>query len=345
MRALHTYVPTTEGSDINKTILQNMIFSVLCAKVHFSTIDLYTTNEIKEIVQKIGIPYDNIITEPFSNLKTNTFSIPKLITYSLQTEPFTHLDIDTFIYRRIDTPKNVPHFFAHPDIDMSVENNFQMGINLSQTYIKNITKIKEKIPKNIRDLINLNDIPNMNVFGSYEPKIVSEASKICLGIYEENKDFFDSEFYNACIIEQLLIPPAIKTLNEKYYTNYYLQKSSDVFRVKINSEELQNVEYPFTIQFENHNMGIENEYGVFHLVNYDFKTIVHLGGYKNLDIFQFFVRESIVERFNGMDYLIKLDKLFTNIIPGQEISERYYNHMLVMINKRFSKLIPKTNIL
>jgi hypothetical protein len=228
---------------------------------------------------------------------------------------------------------------------MSTISNFQMSLNLYQTYLKNAHMIKNRIPEDIKKYINFNDIPNMNVFGTIKPEIVSESAKICLKIYNDNREFFDSEYYNACIIEQLLIPSVIKKLNETHYENHYLIESKNVFRIETNDVDLESIELPFNISFDGNIIGIDNEFSLFQLVNYDYRTIVHLGGYKNLDIFQFLVRETILDRFNGIEYIIKLDKLFVEPIPGQEISDKFYNHMLNKTANKISKLRTKKNII
>lgn len=345
MKIIHTYVPTRNGLEINKSLLQNMIYSVLCAKNHYDTIELYTTKEIADIIIKIGIPYDNIITEGFENFNSLTFSIPKLITYSKQTEDFIHIDIDTFLLEKINIDKEIPYFYAHPDIDMTTLKNLKMGINMSETYIKNTSLIAHLIPENLQEFIDFTDIPNMNIFGTYNPKIVAEASKYCLDFYEQNRDFFDSDYYNACIIEQLLVPATIKMLNEDYYKNYYLMESKDVFKVNQDTNNLEIATYPLSMSFNGITKHLLNEFDTYLLVNYDFHTNVHLSGFKNLDIFQFMIRETIIDKFNRADLLKKLDDLFKNKIPGQDICDRYYEHISHILYKRMTMFKTKKDLL
>lgn len=345
MRIIQTYVPTRGGSDLNKSLLQNMIYSVLCAKSLYETIELYTTNEIAQVIKKIGIPYDKIITEPFDSFKSNTFSIPKLVTYSLQVEDFIHIDIDTFLYKKIEVDKSVPYFYDHPDVDLTTPKNFNIGINLYETYIKNTSKIKDLIPKEIQEFIDFTDIPNMNIFGTYNPKVVAEASKICLEFYYDNFTFFDSDYYNACIIEQLLVPATIKKLNKSFYKNHYLTDSPDVFRIEKNEDSLETTTYPVYLNFSGTMIPILDEYSLFLMVNYDYRVNIHLGGYKYLDIFQFLIRETIIHRFNKIDLIKNIDDIYTDVNSYQEISERYYEHMLYTVKKRITELKTKKNFI
>lgn len=338
MKAVHTYVPSREGFEFNKYVAHNMLLSVLYAQIHYDGIELYTNSETAKIVEEIGIPYDKIITEPFEEFESNTFSIPKILTYSLQEEEYVHLDIDTFVVSKIDCPGSVKFFYAHPDISMGDGENFQFGINMYQTYLKNTFEIKDRIPEDIKKHINFNDIPNMNVFGVRDYETTSKAANFCLKFYQENKEFFDSDFYNACIIEQLLMPAAIKHFYNDYYKNHYLLNSENVFRIQHKTKDANRVTYPLEIFFENTRLLISEEPFLYQFVKYDYRTIVHLGGFKNLDVIQFLVKETINERFNRLDLIKKINKIFTEKTPADNISERYYIHMLNSITNRIKEI-------
>jgi len=340
MKLIHTYAPSRDFFRFNKITAQNMLLSLFFAKKYFKHVELYATNEIADIVKKLKFPYDKIIVlDEFETLEYKTFSIPKLITYSKQTENFVHIDLDTFLYEKIDVNFNIPYFYHHNEINLDVMNNYQMCINLTETYLKNAHQLIKIVPHTIIKYIDVRDIPNMNVFGSTNPKIASESAKICLSIYEKNKDFFDAEYSNASIIEQLLIPATIKSLHGSNYQNHYITNSTKNFSFNSQGNNLNTANYPIEIKFDDCVININDEEHLFQFVNYDFRTIVHLSGYKNMDVFQFLVRETIIERFGGIELILNLDELFNCEIPGEEISKKYYSYMMKSFSNRFDKLV------
>jgi len=337
LKAIHTYVQAREGFEFNRYVAHNMLLSVLYAQMQYDGIELYTDEKTAKIVKEIGIPYNKIITKPFDNFESNTFSIPKLVTYSLQKEPYVHLDVDTFVIKDIYTPETIKFFYAHPDITMEDKDDFQYGLNMYNTYLKNTYQIQDEIPDFLKKHITFKDIPNMNIFGTRSPDVVAKAAKLCLEIYEKNREFFDSEFYNACIIEQLLMPAAIKYYNEEHYENFYLQKPEDVFRIKHGKDDNNKCTYPLEITFSGERLLISVEPFLYQFVNYDYRSIVHLGGYKNMDVIQFLVKETIMERFGCWDKIKNIIKVFDEKMPADDISDRYYVHMLSSITTRIKE--------
>ncbi len=338
MKAVHTYVPTREGFEFSREIAHNMLLSVLYAQIHYKGVELYTNEENAKLIKEIGIPYDKIITDVFEDFNERTFSIPKILTYSVQNEEYVHLDLDTFAISKIDCPGNVKFFYAHPDIDMRSAGDFQYGINMYQTYLKNTYEIRDKIPDEIKKHIDFNDIPNMNVFGARDFEAAKKAASFCLKFYQENKDFFDSDFYNACIIEQLLMPAAIKHFHGDFYKNHYLIEPGNVFRIKHGTKDHRNVTYPLEIFFDQERLLIDNEDFLYQFVKYDYRTIVHLGGFRNMDVFQFLIKETIIERFNALDKIKKINRMFKDKTGADEISDRYYVHLLNSVSSRIKEM-------
>jgi hypothetical protein len=326
MVAIHTYAPCNENDNIDKQLVYNMLLSTLLANVFFDGIKLYTTKKVKEIVEHIGIPYKEIITEPFDDYNYKTFSIPKLITFSIQDEPFIHLDLDTFIYN-IDQNKldDIDVFYSYPD--MPVGNGTYSEVEkLHKTYLTNLYKIGDKLSPELKKNITLFDIPNFCVFGGTDYKLIKESTDYCLDIYKTNMEHFDSNYYNACIIEQLLIPSTIRMLSgKKDEEHVYLFNTEDKFIVENEKDEFIKPTYPFKMNFNGKHRLINSERELYNMVNYDFNEIIHLNGYKNMEQILFLTKEMIVQRFNGYKYIIKINELFPSENEFDNISKRYYS--------------------
>jgi hypothetical protein len=325
MVAIHTYAPCGDGDNIDKKLVYNMLLSALLANVFFDGIKLYTTKKVKEIVEHIGIPYLEIITEPFDDYNYKTFSIPKLITFSQLNQPFIHIDLDTHIYN-IDQQElySKDIFYSYPDMPVS-SGDYHPVEKLYNTYLTNLYKIGDKLPTDLKEKITLFDIPNFCIFGGMDYKLINNAANYCLEIYKTNMEFFDSNYYNACVIEQLLIPSAIKLLSDKIPKDHiYLFDVKDKLIIKPGNDEFINSTYPLTINFNGKKRIIENENQLFDMVNYDFDKIIHFNGYKEMEQMLFLTKEMIIQRFNGYKYILKINSLFPEKNEFDNISKRYY---------------------
>jgi hypothetical protein len=333
MIAIHTYAPCGENDNIDKPLVYNMLLSVLLANVFFDGIKLYTTKKVKEVVEYIGIPYMEIITEPFDDYNCKTFSIPKLVTFSLQEEPFIHLDLDTHIYN-IDQNKlnDLDIFYAYPDMPVD-GGTYDSVKKLYDTYLINLYKMGDRLSPNLKEKITLFDVPNFCVFGGRDYRLIKKAVDYCLELYNNNKEHFDSDYYNACIIEQLLIPSAVKLLSGKLPEEHvYLFDISDKLTIQTKNDEHRNPEYPFTINFNGKTKIIKNEQQLYNMVNYDFNEIVHLNGYKNMEQILFLTKEMIIQRFKGYQYILRINTLFPEKNEFDYISKRYYTTLKTNIN-------------
>jgi hypothetical protein len=325
MIAIHTYAPCNENDNIDKPLVYNMLLSALLANVFFDGIKLYTTKKVKEIVEHIGIPYKEIITEPFDNYNYKTFSIPKLITFSLQEEPFIHLDLDTHIYN-IDQKKlnDMDIFYSYPDTPVG-GGTYSEVERLYNTYLTNLYKIGDKLSPELKENITLFDIPNFCVFGGTDYKLIKKSVNHCLEIYKSNMEHFDSNYYNACIIEQLLIPSVIRMLKGKKDEEHtYLFNVEDKFIVENEQDEFIKPTYPFKMNFNGKHRLIGSEQELYNMVNYDFNEIIHLNGYKNMEQILFLTKEMVVQRFKGFKYILKINELFPDKYEFEDISKRYY---------------------
>jgi hypothetical protein len=324
MIGIHTYVPNGGKGGINRVLLYQMTLSTLLAKQFFDKMVLYTTEEIKEMVVKVGVPYDDIITEPFKGYSGGTFSIPKLITYSLQNEPFVHIDIDMFLY---DLRKNIKQedvIYSFKDIPNGYDGDFEVSKGMYLTYFKGTFDISEKIPKKLKKHIDFSNIPNMSIFGGKNYNLISDAAKYCISIYNNNKEHFDSDYYYACIIEQLFMSATIDMLSKKGKVRNYVYDSTNNFGVSMNTESLTNAKYPVRLQFFNNKIVINSENDLYSYANHDFNCPIHLCGHKNLDILLFIIKETIIQKHHGMDYVSKIEKYINGENTFDDITRRYY---------------------
>ena len=84
---------------------KSMALSCLLLKRHFKEVTLYCNHRVKNvIIDKLKIPYDNIIEVPDfmeEYKECNLWALPKIYTYSLQHEPFLHVDCDWFMFEKL----------------------------------------------------------------------------------------------------------------------------------------------------------------------------------------------------------------------------------------------------
>ena len=326
MNCIHTY-SSVSGHDlvIDKIILLPMTLSCLLAKKHFKKVILYTTPNIANLIKDIGIPYDEIITEPLDGVTYKTFSVPKLITYSLQKEPFVHIDLDMFLF---NIPKDITNYdviYAYEDLPIKRYSNINSLRSLFDVYLKNLFEIEGRLDYEFKKNIDVFDIPNMSIFGGNNFKQISEASKICLDIYQNNKEFFDSDYIKACLIEQLFVPTAIRMLNNSSTKEKnYVYSNINNFRIREENQNLSTVNYPLEINFNHKNIILENETNLFNLVGFDFNYPIHLVGYKYLDAVLFIVKETIIKNFkDGELYINKIEEIYPKEENFDIISKRY----------------------
>ena len=340
MKGIHTYAPNYGVGGVSREILYQMTLSTILAKQFFNKMVLYTTNEIKKIVTEVGIPYDEIITEPFVDYSGGTFSVPKLITYSLQNEPFVHIDIDMFIY---DLRKRVDEYdviYAFKDVPYREGANFDVHEGMYKTYFKGTFEITKNIPNNFKPYIDFYNIPNMSIFGGNDYKLISDAAKYCLSLYYDNKEHFDTNYYHACIIEQLFMSSTIDMLSGKKERNYVYESSKN-FGILMDTNSLTDASYPVTLQFFNNKIHINGENDLYNYSTYNFNCPIHLCGHKNLDVLLFIIRETITQRFNGAKYVDKIEKLVKQENNYDSITRRYYYSMRDKYETWFKKEAAK----
>ena len=345
MKVIHTYIPAG-GTKLDKSLIYNLTLSVLLAKRHYHNIVLYTNNEIGTLIKKIGIPYSEINTEVLNGVDVKTFSIPKMLVYAVQDEPFIHIDLDTFIYDKIDFGIQDIYSTYQEGTDQMIGYN-ESDVSFYNTYVKNAFKIQDRLPPEFIKHVKFSEIMNMSVFGGHKYELIAEASKYCLDIYDKEREFFDSNYYNACIIEQLFITSALRMLlveenkNVKEETskskfNFIFEKNPTIVNFKKGKE----LEYPFEIESVDEVKEINDEHDLFRSALYEFNGFMHLCGYKGFDKFMFFIREKILFDFiPGKMYLSKIDKFFPEELPVDVLHKKYLDYLADKINLYTNKII------
>jgi hypothetical protein len=314
MKIIHTYFQI--NGRIDQNTLSMMTLSALLAKKNYGNIHLYCDKSTAELVKKIGIPYDTIDLSVLKNFKGKTFSIPKLLTFAAQTEPYIHIDFDTFIFDKIDFEKYEGRtIYAHKDYSNQSSSGYISLFGFYNTYLNTLFEAKDILSKEILENIDVTHIPNMCIFGSYNYELVAKACNEIIDIYESNKKFWDKKFYNACVLEQLLIPTVMKKIEPEYMTdgyNYYYLKEHNIF--DIDEENYDNLDI---IKFSMGNNVFEYKKSEKTVKLGDRKIggWIHLNGYKVYDFFDKMVEYLLVKEFKeGIQYMNKIcDHYGTNI--------------------------------
>jgi hypothetical protein len=55
-------------------------------------------------------------------------------------------------------------------------------------------------------------------------------------------------------------------------------------------------------------------------------------------VIQFLVKETIIERFNALDKIKKINRMFKDKTSAEEISDRYYVHLLNSVSNRIREM-------
>lgn len=335
MKIIHTYVPVGD-TKFNKYIAYSMSLSALLAKRHYDNVVLYTDKKTGEIVKQLKIPYDSINTELLDNFSEKTFSIPKLLVYSNQKEPFIHIDLDTFIFDKIEFTDKKRIYSTFPEGSGDILKFDIANSSFFNTYIIPLQKIQENLPNEFSKHIIFKNVPNMSVFGGFNHELISEATKYCLDIYENNMSFFDSNYYNACIIEQLFIPAAIRMILSKNRKKNELENSFK-FLFKDNPTYVEFIknkwDYPFLVRSMDKTLWIGDKLHLFKNSTYNFNGFLHLNGYKNFDELIFILKQHIIQDFDKCNLVIMIEKTFSNEETKFDIIyNEYYDYLLKLTN-------------
>lgn len=332
MKIVHTFLPLNEPV-ISKNNLLLMTLSMLLAKKNYDKVVLYTNVETANFVRKIGLPYDEINDQLLEGKYFGTFSIPKMLVYSVQTEPYIHIDIDSFLFYKLTVSGQIRSAYNEGAKCMVSFDDYGMGF--LNTYFLNTFKIKDLLPPDFVSQISFRDIPNMCIFGGENYELISEATLYCLKLYEENKNFFDSYYYNACIIEQLFIPSAIKLLikDNKKYENVKIEYMFGENPTLFNFLGKETMEYPIEINSNGDKTIIENDLDLYEKNLYNFNGFLHLSGYKSYNKLLYIIRSKVIYDFGGIGYINKINEIYPEVLDY----EKDFNHYQEMKKKSNKK--------
>lgn len=335
MKIIHTFLPV-RIQEINKKTIYQMTLSLLLAKKHYDKVVLYTDKDTAKIVRDIGLPYDEINEDLLDGVKTKTFSIPKLIVYAAQTEPYIHIDLDAFIFYKIEFNDLNTIYSTYNEGSVYMVNLTDGGIGFYNTYLKHTYELLDKLPAEFIPHIKFNEIPNMCIFGGCHYDLIAKASLYCLDIYENNRELFDRYFYNACIIEQLFIPSAIRMIikNNDYHTNvdfHFIYGDENPSHVKfLPGKEYQ---YPFEVNSHNEKNIFENDLDLYSKISYNFNGFLHLCGSKDYDKFLYLIRSKIIFEFKGSVFINKINNLYPEVLDFEK-NQDHYDEMKKITNKK-----------
>jgi hypothetical protein len=332
MKIIHTFVKTKNGTPLNEYNLYCMLLSVLLAKKHYVRVELYCDRETYNVVKEIGIPYTDFHVDELDGLNVGTFSIPKLKVYSIQNEPYLHIDLDTFLFEKPKDLDKKTVWGSFPEGSGEYVGFEKNNKNFFTTYMVNAFKIQDNLPEDFLKHVKFKDIMNMSIFGGYNFELISQASKYCLEIYENNKEYFDSDYYNACIIEQLFIPSAIRYIvNDKIYPRKTDKELFSFFYTKnptLLHFEGDKFGYPFVIESNDQELLIKNKVDLFRNISYNFNGFLHLNGYKDIQDIIFMIKQRTIQEFSATNQIIKIDNMFNDFGNCNEITKSYKKYLV-----------------
>lgn len=328
MKIVHTFLPVLY-KEIPKHIIYLMTASMLLARRYYEKVVLYTDKKTANIVRQIGLPYDEINDTLLDNVKVGTFSIPKLLVYKDQKEPYIHIDLDSFLFKRILFNDKKSIYSTFDEGRKLMINTDHGSLGFYNTYIKYTYELLDNLPNDFVKKIDFTEVPNMSIFGGHNYELIAEATNYCLDIYEKNRNFFDGKFYNACIIEQLFIPTAIKLLYNKDNYRFNFLYSGIPNSIEFYEE---NCEYPFIINSSSEIIEFKNEFDLYANYDYDYNGYLHLCGFKNFDKMLYVLRTIILLKLDGESYLNRINKLFVERFAYEKDSKHYEEMKNLLIN-------------
>jgi len=346
LNIVHTYFPRP-GGRLTKEILYQMSLSCLLARRNYIHVYLYTDEKSAAIIEKIGLPYKDIFTIFNSSDEFGTFSIPKIITYSLQKDPFIHIDLDSFFFKNYNFEIRDALYFCFPE----TKDLLNFGLTdrgIYKTYMKNSFEAIEKLPEELVSHVKFSDIPNMSIFGGHRTDLIKEISEYCLNLYYDNREFFDSDYYNACIIEQLFFPAVFRMIisrdSEEWKSkNPGMTPMEEPRRIKFffddNPSRYDKTPEGLIINSQYNSTRLESMDDIRKNVFNDFDGFLHLNGMKTLKEIMFIVRQRIISDF-GIEYVERINKEFPDLLEFENDAHLFYS----ILNKESSdywRIFPK----
>lgn len=342
MKVIHTF--TDKWGIISKELIYIQLLSAILAKRHYGNISFYGNQATVDRVKMLPFQYDEyVVIDDFDYNKT--FSHSKLVTYSLQQEEFLHIDTDTLLFNKIDFNQYAsPSVFGYPDRDdyLSTENTVNTLTTLLQknpfathspdestngmieflfgTYLQLFFKIEQE--PDLRTYLDIQSIPNMNIFYSKEPELVSVAADKALQHYYSNQNHIDDHDYGACYIEQLTFNTYLRHLSEDYRTESTHMRHTVFNNEPFNHDYSKNIEpraiedwkFPYDIKISSlcnhcrthHNVvkTVESKEQIKQLIDYDFGGYWHITYYKYSDAYQAVVIGKLLKELGDINIRI-----------------------------------------
>jgi len=340
MRVVHTYV--SNPKIIQKELLYTQFLSALLAKKHYGNITFVTTPELSNLVTELGLPYDEIIIDVCSDRDFDTWTIPKLKTFSYFNEPFLHIDTDTCIFDKITFKDKFesPIVFAHPDLTIQKEKITNLVIELSKfinniydlnnnydnvlhSYIELFMQLFKSYDKNLIKNIDFESIPNASIVFVNDFQLFKEATLLTLNHYTNHKTEIDSHHHGGTYIEQMMIHQHLRMLSSEYkkqssINNHLLFKSVPFYKLTNNNG------FPYDLGIINRcdhcNGGkdkiisIKDKIDITNLFDYNFEGFLHLTQNKWSDIFQAIIIDKLRKEI-GDDAILKIHNYYKEINP------------------------------
>jgi hypothetical protein len=346
MKVVHTY---SSRELIWKEQMYVMFLSALYAKRHYGNIDLYCSDIQEQQFKELPSLYSNIITNVASN-EFKIYSHPKLLTYLDQKEPFLHIDHDTVIYRKLKLGK-VPFKFSHPEIKQLLKRPGNLGVHIpllfggqdddynyvNKSYIELYKTLLDKIPEGIRENVDFEHIPNMNVTYVNDVETFNLAVRNSLDYYNANKTIVDNHEFGAHHIEQFMIHQQLRTLSKEYKKSIkkgkaFLQPKTPLAISMKSMQKLapsiKDTKFPFKFLvyrscecckrvsiLENKISSIEDIKEYF---GYKFNGYTHFSFMQWYQLWQVIIINEIVEEF-GVEYVQEIHKYFKKVYPEHDL--------------------------
>ena len=366
MRVVHTY---SSKEIIWKEQMYVMFLSALYAKKHYGNISLYCSEIQEQQFNKLPHLYTDIITDVASN-DFNIYSHPKLLTYLDQKEPFLHIDHDTVIYKKLKLGK-VPFKFSHPEIKQLLKRPGNLGVHIpllfggqdddynyvNKSYIELYKTLLNKIPDDIKEDIDFEHIPNMNVTYVNDVETFNLAVRNSLEYYNANKSTVDNHEFGAHHIEQFMIHQQLRTLSKEYKKSIkkgkaFLQPKTPLAISMKSMQKLapsiKDTQFPFKFLvytncdcckrvsiIENKLSSVESIKDYF---GYKFNGYTHFSFMQWYQIWQVLIINEIVKEF-GAEYVKEIHNYYKNIYPSLNLpllSEGEELYQVLTGNKLFS---------
>jgi hypothetical protein len=243
MRIIQSFFPNS-GMNIDLDIYLYLTkLSVDSILKFYDGVELYTTQNIKDLIEENNIPYTNINTKLFNNFESmENYAIPKIITYIEQTKPYIHIDYDVIINKKIEFDEEI--CFGHMDYN-GQNNKFK-----DEYYLKSYWMIENFLPQQINENVDVNFIPNFCVFGTNNCDSVKFTFKKILEFYKNNHVVMKNLNYIASLTEQFLFLPFYKSFYKLEDKNIKIISEHPMLAQYISWYNDRDIDLPF-IHFTN----------------------------------------------------------------------------------------------